>query len=80
MPKARPIIVTVTDAALKNITSVAEQLAAHGMKVERVLSATGVITGSCPPGKKPALGEIKGVQSVEDEVQVQLPPSDSDVQ
>ena len=80
MARSKSVIVTVTDAALKDIDAVAKQLAAKGMKVDQVLPVTGVISGSCPAGKKATLKAVKGVHSVEDEVQVQLPPSDSDIQ
>jgi hypothetical protein len=80
MAKSKSVIVTVTDTALKNIQAVANQLAAKGMKVGQVLPATGVISGSVPAGKAAALRAVKGVHSVEDEVQVQLPPPDSDIQ
>lgn len=80
MASAKPIVVTVTDAALATIQGVANQLAAAGMAVGQVLPVTGVITGSCPPGAKPALRQVDGVLSVEDDVSVQLPPPDSDVQ
>jgi hypothetical protein len=80
MAKSKSIVVTVKDAALSDIQAVAEQLAAKGMKVRRVLPVTGVISGSVPVGKERALKAVQGVHSVEDEVQVQLPPPDSDVQ
>jgi hypothetical protein len=80
MAKAKPIVVTVTDEALENIQAVADKLASEGMKVENVLPVTGVISGSCPASKKAKLRKVEGVQSVEDEVQVQLPPADSGVQ
>ena len=80
MAKSKPVIVTVTDAALKNIKTVASQLKAKGMKVDQVLPVTGVISGSCQVGKEAALRAVKGVHSVEEEAQVQLPPPDSEVQ
>ena len=74
------VIVTVTDAALGSIQSVADELAAVGMTVDQVLPATGVITGSCPAGKKTGLRAVTGVHSIEDEAHVQLPPPDSQIQ
>lgn len=78
--KAKSIIVTVSDDALPNIRQLADDLGAKGLKVERVLPVTGVITGSCAASKIPALGEVEGVLSVEEEVTARLPPSDSSVQ
>jgi hypothetical protein len=69
MARAQRIIVTVTDEALDRIEAVAEELAAKGMKIDRVLSVMGVISGSCPPGKKDELQAVPGVHSVEDEAE-----------
>jgi hypothetical protein len=80
MPKAKPIVVTVTDESLKDIKSVANQLAAKGMKVNQVLEITGVISGSCSEEKKPTLRTVRGVHSVEDDMEVQLSPTDSNIQ
>ncbi|MBN9521323.1 hypothetical protein J0H58_22850 [bacterium] len=79
MSKAKsPVVVTVTDAALNDIHAVADRLAAAGLAVDRVLPVTGVITGTCPAGKKAALGAVDGVHAVEDDAQVQLPPPDAE--
>jgi hypothetical protein len=80
MARTKSVIVTVNDAALKDIQTVANQLTAKGMQVDQVLPVTGVISGSCPVGKEAALKAVEGVHSVEDEVQVQLAPPDSDIQ
>jgi hypothetical protein len=76
----KPIIVTVTDAMLPNIQRVADQLAAKGMKVSRVMPVTGVIAGSCPSNEMTAVEKVDGVLSVEEEAVAHLPPSDSPVQ
>lgn len=81
MPKnTKPIIVTVTDDALNKIDDVAAQLTAKGMKVDKVMSAVGVISGSVASTKMSDLKKVKGVMSVEEEVTVELPPPDSPVQ
>jgi methylmalonyl-CoA mutase cobalamin-binding subunit len=77
---SKSVVVTVTDAALKDIQSVAEKLRAKGMKVDQVLPVTGVISGSCPVSKQEALRSVKGVHSVEEDAPVQLAPPGSDVQ
>jgi hypothetical protein len=79
MARSKSIIVTVTDAALDNIQTIAHQLTAKGMNVDQVLPITGVISGSCPEGKEAALRAVGGVQSVEEEAQVQIPSPESDV-
>ena len=66
--KIKAIIVTVGDDALNNIHQLADQLAAKGMKVDRVMPVTGVIAGSCAATKMPALEKVDGVISVEEEV------------
>jgi hypothetical protein len=75
-----PVIITVTDAKLKTIQQVAQQLAAKGMKVKRVLPITGVISGSSPSSKMASLESVEGVASVEEELAAVLPPPDSQVQ
>lgn len=78
--KSKSVIVTVSDNALPNIRQLADELGAKGMKVDRVLPVTGVITGSCTASKVPALGKVDGVLSVEEETTARLPPADSPVQ
>ncbi len=78
--KSKSIIVTVSDDALQNIHQIAAKLGAKGMKVDRILPVTGVIAGSSPPSKMPALQKIEGILSVEEEVTTELPPPDSPVQ
>jgi hypothetical protein len=81
MPKKyKPIIVTVSDEKLKNIHEVAAQLAAKGMKVDQIMPATGIITGSSSAAKMPALKKVDGILSVEEEAIAYLPPPDSPVQ
>lgn len=74
------VIVTVADSAIDNIGTVESELAAKGLKVSRVMPMTGVIAGSCPADSLAKLQSVPGVLSVEEELAVQLPPPDSDVQ
>lgn len=78
--KLKPIIVTVTDAQLKNIQQVADQLTAEGMQVRRVLPITGVISGSYASVNLSDLEKVDGVMSVEEEESAQLPPADATLQ
>lgn len=81
MPKKRkPIIVTVADDALKNIHELAARLVAKGMKVDRVLPTTGIISGSCASTKMGELENVDGVTSVEEEASAELPPPGSSLQ
>ena len=75
-----PVIVTVTDAKLDQIGSVAESLRGKGMKVEQVLPKTGVISGFYAPSKMDKLRGVEGVESVEEEAVAVLPPPGSPVQ
>jgi hypothetical protein len=78
--KSKSLIVTVSDDALKNIHQLAEHLGAKGLKVDRVMPVTGVISGSYAGSKMSELKKVDGVQSVEEELTSELPPPDSDVQ
>ena len=78
--KPKPIVVVVTDDMLPNIGQVAERLAAEGMKVERVMPITGVISGSYASADMSSLEKVDGVMSVEEEASARLPPPDSSVQ
>jgi hypothetical protein len=78
--KRKPIIVTVADDALENIHELANKLATRGMRIDRVLPITGVISGSCPSGKVGELENIDGVTSVEEEASADLPPPDQSPQ
>lgn len=81
MPKnLKSFIVTVTDDKLKDIQKVADQLADKGMKVNRVLPITGVISGLCASNKVSDLEKVSGVMSVEEEAVAELPPADSPLQ
>jgi hypothetical protein len=70
--KRKSIIVTVTDDALNDIYQVANQLAAEGMEVDRVMPVTGVIAGSSPSTKMADLKNVDGVMSVEEEATAEL--------
>jgi hypothetical protein len=72
--------VTVDDGHLPAIDEVADALRARGMQVEQVLGALGIITGSVPDDSRPALADVEGVVSVDEELTHQLPPPDSAVQ
>jgi hypothetical protein len=75
MPKkSKSIIVTVADDAVKDMDAVVDRLAEKGMKVDRVLRAAGVITGSSIAAKVHGLSKVSGVKSVEEEAIAELPP------
>lgn len=78
--KRKPIIVTVADDALKNIDELAAKLAAKGMRVDRIMPITGIISGSCPSTRMGELENVDGVTSVEEEASAELPPPDQSLQ
>lgn len=78
--KMKSIVVTVSDEALSNIYQLADRLAAEGMKIDRVMPVTGVITGSSPANKVSSLKKVTGVASLEEELAASLPPPDSTLQ
>ena len=77
--RSKPLVVTVSDEKLADIRGVAEKLAAKGMKIERVMPITGVITGSYS-GNVSAMQKVNAVASVEEEKVAYLPPSESRLQ
>lgn len=66
------VIVTVNDEGIDRIDEVARHLQEAGLKVDRVLPITGVITGSCPPSAQGPLSAVRGVSAVENEVKAHL--------
>ncbi|WP_205761984.1 hypothetical protein [Arthrobacter mobilis] len=70
---------TVDQTHLSAIGDVAEALRARGMQVEQVLES-GFITGSVPDDRRSALTAVDGVQSVDEQLDYQLPPPEEDIQ
>ena len=75
------VTITVDDSHLRSIGSVARELAAHGMRVDKVMAAAGFITGSISsPAVKSALRAIPGVAAIDPGTSYRISPPDSDVQ
>jgi hypothetical protein len=74
------VSVLLSDDSLKRINDVVKQVKSKGMKVDRVLQKTGVLTGSVEADDLGGLNTIKGVSGVEQERSVGIAPPDSDVQ
>lgn len=72
------VTVTVDEEHVSSIGHVAVDLREHGMQIEQVLDALGVVTGRTDDPA--ALREVVGVASVDPEITVQLPSPDHDVQ
>lgn len=75
----KSVIVTVSDEMLPSIQRVADDLSSRGLRVDRVLPMTGVISGSLSADLSELRG-IEGVMSVEEERTAELPPADSELQ
>jgi hypothetical protein len=74
------VTVTVADDHLDSTDALAEQLRAAGMRVDQVMGAVGIITGSVPPAHRSSIESLPGVAAVEDETTFQLAPPDAEVQ
>jgi hypothetical protein len=75
------VSVSIDDAHLATIGSVARALSDRGMRVEQVLDGVGIITGSVADESRRLLELVPGVDTVLDgALAVQLPPPDADVQ
>ena len=80
-PEKTPVIVTVADARLSDISKVAEELREAGVDVQEVLEFTGQVTGTIrDPAQKAAIMSIDGVEDVAEAGEVSIPPPDSDIQ
>jgi hypothetical protein len=63
--KVERIIVTVDDQHLSVIASVVTALESAGMKVNQVLTVTGIVTGEVAQSKLEGLKSVPGVANVE---------------
>jgi len=63
--EVEPIVVTVDDQNLPIIQFVVTGLESAGMKVDRVLPVTGIITGAVSQSKLERLRKVPGVAHVE---------------
>ncbi len=80
MSKMKTVIVTLDDEHVVKIEQVASQCEAAGMVVGESLEVLGQITGRIDPKQEPALRRVRGVISVDESEDYQLPPSDSEIQ
>ncbi|MBD1914145.1 MULTISPECIES: ketohydroxyglutarate aldolase [unclassified Leptolyngbya] len=78
--KKTAITIAVADNHLDNILEVAHLLQEAGLKVEHIMDAVGVITGSCETCEVEKIAQIDGVESVEAQDQYRLAPPDAPIQ
>ncbi|WP_434612759.1 hypothetical protein [Arthrobacter sp. A5] len=74
------ISVTIDNAHRSAAVDVVDRLRSNGMQVDQVLDGVGIVTGSAPEDRRPALEALEGVASVDEELSYQLPPPDSAIQ
>jgi hypothetical protein len=75
------VTVLVADDHLAVMHEVAAALQRAGLRLGDVLPASGVITGAVDDAATiPALADVEGVDAVEPEQEIQLPPPDAPVQ
>ncbi len=61
------------------IDSVADELSKAGLKVERKMTTTGIISGSAAEEKVAELRKVKGVRELREETVITLPPMDEKI-
>jgi CheY-like chemotaxis protein len=71
--------VVVIDDKKADISAVARELEAKGLRVTRTLQALGIIGGTADPSVVSGLSEVEGVQTIRQERGVQLPPMREDI-
>ena len=74
------LLICVDDCHREQILKVVEALQASGLKIERVMKQTGVVTGSTDSTKVKGISQIEGVAAVEVEREFQLKPPESEIQ
>jgi hypothetical protein len=71
------ITITLADGA--DAAAVAERLRAAGVRVDQVLEAIGVITGTVAADRRQALAQAPGVRSVEPGRTLRIAPPDAPI-
>lgn len=79
MDKVR-VNITIADAYSERMDQVTTDLEAAGLEVEQTLSTLGIVTGSIESEKLSSLSDVAGVDSVEADKTITLPPPGSNVQ
>jgi hypothetical protein len=72
--------VSVDEQYLDKLPNVVKRVKKVGFHVEQTLASIGVITGTVDSEKIDSVRKVKGVASVEQEKQFQLPPPSSPTQ
>jgi hypothetical protein len=72
--------VSIADESIPDFEKVAQRLKEAGLNVEQELESIGVVTGSIESNLLLNLEQVEGVAAVEQQQEIHLPPSGSDVQ
>jgi hypothetical protein len=79
MAKKSKHAMIVTLSGERGIHEVTRELKAAGLKVDQVMEAVGVVTGSAAPATKAKLRKVRGVSDVSADHPVDIGPPDADV-
>jgi hypothetical protein len=74
------VTVTVADSHVAAIEDLVERLRQAGMEVDAVLATIGIVSGSAPAARLPAIRALPGVAAVEEQTTFRIAPPDAEVQ
>jgi hypothetical protein len=74
------ITVTVDADHLDNIEAVGAALRLRGMRIDQVHGTIGIISGAVGEDERAVLESVPGVQSIETENTIRIPPPDANPQ
>ncbi|MEX3816661.1 hypothetical protein AB3X96_42230 [Paraburkholderia sp. BR13439] len=74
------VVVTVAEDHLQRFRQLASELEGKGLKINNMMEGLGIISGAASLADVQQLKGMKGVKSVEEAGNVQLPPPESDIQ
>ena len=77
---AEDVNVSVDEDHLDHFDDVVRAIEKAGMKVQRRLALTGVVSGSIDTARLPDLEQVPGVAAVERSRVVRIPPPESELQ
>lgn len=74
MPKILKVMVSVSDESMAELRRVVAGLREAGMQVDQVLEPLGTVAGSIAPDAADRLMAVPGVESVEWQQELHIPP------
>ena len=72
--------ISVDDAHLNQFPKIMKEVRKAGMEIDQELEDLGVATGAIDEDKVTELRNVEGVEHVEEERKIQIPPPESDIQ